>query len=221
MEDKKVFKPQAVNPPIVYMWIAHFNDGTSIPEFDPFTYEENTIENILNREEELVKFGIYSIPSTLSKEINKRHDNQQYTLANPFLPKHEVNLDEFKRLIFYRRNFIHNENFHKCLKCGHEFQSSDMTDDHNPAPICPKCKSHDLYICQKCGNVYQRLKDGKSNMCECGSHLQRKVVTSNTYGRQRRERETHIGYQETIKGINKKNILKIDKDGNSELVYQK
>jgi len=218
MENKKVYKPQVKSQPLRYMWIAHFEDGTSIPEFDPFTFEKNTMNDVFDREEDLIKFGIYPIPASLSKELNER--GIEYTYANPFLPKYEINLDNYKRLIFFRRNFIHNETYRKCRKCGCEFQSCEKTNEINPSPICPKCGTHDFYVCTKCDRTYKLKADAKNNMCHCGAYLKRERITSGVFGRERRVRETHLGYQETIKGINKKTILKIDKNGNSEMVYQ-
>ncbi len=218
MEDKKVSKPQTGNP-LRYMWIAHFNDGKSLPEFDPFTFEKNNMIEVFDNEQ-LVKFGVYPIPPSLSKELNER--GIEYTISNPFLPNYEVNLEDHKRLIFYRRNFIHAESFYKCSKCGEEFQACDKTDDKKKSPICPSCHAFDFYMCEKCGKVYNTLEETHPHyVCSCSGLLKLKKITSNQFSRERRDRETHIGYQETVKGVNKKNILKIDSNGNVELIYKK
>jgi len=211
MDGDKVYKPH-VNPPLRFMWIAHFKDGTSLPEFDPFKYERNTFQEVLDNQDNLKKFGIYPIPSKLSKELNKR--DIEYTLSIPFLPHYEVELNDYRRVIFYRRNFIHQEQYRRCLKCGNEFHSSEAKKYKNDSPVCPNCGAYDIRECADCNNISEDKKCPK-----CGSpRSRRKRITSKQYSRERRERETHIGYQDTVKGINKKVILKIDKEGNAELV---
>jgi len=219
MDDKMVYKPQ-INP-LRFMWIAHFKDGTSIPEFDPYLFKVNSINEVLKEEDNLIKFGLYPIPSKLAKEINSRGiDN---VISIPFFPKYEINLSNHKRLIFFRRNFIHSETYHKCKKCNREFQISKKikkTEGTQPSYICPYCGAHDIWKCRgKCGKEYQNFDDAPNHMCECGAYLSRINITSGQYGRERRLREHHIGYQDTINGVNIKSILKIDQDGNVELIY--
>ena len=216
MEGIKAYKPQ-VNP-LRFMWIAHFKDGTSLPEFDPYLYEKNSMGEVFDREDDLIKFGIYPIPPKLANEINNK--GLDTLVSIPFFPHYEVNLDKNKRLIFFRRNFIHSESYYKCLKCNREFQKYKMTGGTISSPICPHCGAHDLFICKNCGKVYQSFDDAPNHMCECGGHLKHEKITSSQYGRERRVREHHIGYQEIVNGVNIKSILKIDQEGNVEVIYK-
>jgi DNA-directed RNA polymerase subunit RPC12/RpoP len=219
MDDKKVYKPQG--NPLRFMWIAHFDDNTSIPEYDLFNFTRNSFQDVLDKESHLIKFGLYPFPPRLANEINRR--NIDNVISIPFLPHYEINIDSFKRIIFRRRNFIHSETYHRCGKCGKEFQTNSSLkkiSDRRPSYICPHCGGHDYYKCNKCGTIYERLFDAPNYICKCGAPLNRVNITSNRYGRERRVREHHIGYQETVQGVNKKHILKIDSEGNVETIYQ-
>jgi len=219
MVEEMVSKPH-VNP-LRFMWIAHFNDGTSLPEFDPFLFKVHPMGEVFERSDNLIKFGLYPIPPTLANELNKR--KIETVVSIPFFPRYEINLEGDKRLIFYRRNFIHNETYHKCSKCNKEFHASpkiSSTESIQPSYICPSCGAYDIFICKKCKKEYNLIEDAPGYMCSCGSYLGRTKTTSKQYGRERRVREHHIGYQETVKGVNKKSILKIDQEGNVEVIYK-
>lgn len=214
MEDKRTYKSH-VNP-LRFMWIAHFKDGTSLPEFDPYLYKKNKVKDVLERGNELIKFGIYPIPPKLAKELNRREIED--VISVPFFPKYEINFDSHKKLIFFRRNFIHSETYYKCNKCRKEFQEVKYTDGIQKSLICPHCSARDYWKCKKCGKEYKRFDDAPNHMCECGAHLKRIRIVSGQFARERRDREVHFGYQETVSGVNIKYIMKIDQEGNVEVI---
>lgn len=216
MESIKAYKPQS--NPLRFMWIAHFDNGTSLPEFDPFKFTANSFKEVLDNEDKVIKFGLYPIPPSLSNGLKSKGINE--TISIPFLPHYEVNLNKYRRLIFYRRTFISNETYHKCLSCNKEYQNVGIkyTTGEQPSPICPNCGAHDIFVCGGCKKEYQRFDDAPNHMCSCGRYLSKKAITSIRGGRERRYREYHIGFQETINGINKKYILKIDENGHVEVL---
>jgi hypothetical protein len=79
-----------------YFWIAEYNDGNALPQFDPETGIENLFKNI--DQTKLIRFGLYPFTMELSKKVNCSD-------FNPFLRKIVINLDGNK-LIFKRRNYI-------------------------------------------------------------------------------------------------------------------
>jgi len=202
------------NRPLVYYWIAQYDDGTCLPQYNPITYLENRFSDI--EQDKLIKFGLYPFDKELAEGITKKGIDPVVSI--PFLPKYEINLDNDRRLIHYRDVFISHEEYHLCRKCGKEFEfssTSPKTNSKYSSPICPNCNSHDLFICKSCGKEYQRFEDAKFGMCDCKGHLKRERFTSGQYSREKRWIEYFLGYQTKVKGNNYKTLLKIDERGDS------
>jgi len=213
--------------PLVYFWIAHYNDGTYASQFDLNTFKENSIKIIDNSK--LIKVGWYPIPYDLAVELNKRGIP---AISNPLLPKIEVEINKNKRFILFMRNFISIEEFRICENCGKEFQAIGniefFGDKHWRSPICPHCGGHDYWQCKKCGTKYDLFsatestspeKGGYGHCPKCGGYLELIRVTSKQYTRERRWRLYVVGFQETIGGKNYKVMLYADENGNVEMKY--
>lgn len=214
--------------PICYFWIAHYNDGTALSQFDPYNYTENSIMDI--DQSRLVKIGWYPISFKLATELNKRDIP---AISNPFLPKIEVNITGNKRFILFMRNFIANEEYRVCGSCGNEFKfgksSAIWNDKYYPSPICPHCGAHDYFICKNCDYRIERFdetentppeKGGSGHCPKCGGYLQHVQITSKQLSRERRWRLYAVGYQETINDKNYKTILYVDESGDVEMKYE-
>jgi len=203
--------------PLVYQWIARYENGTGWSQFDPKTYTENPFSII--EQDKLKKFGLYPLTRELEEGLRK---NNIETRAIPFLPKYEINIDKNKRLIYYRDVFISHENYHLCKNCNKEYfygkNSPKLENTKYSSPICPNCGSHDLFVCKNCKKEFKRFEDAKFQMCDCGAHLNRIRITSGQYSRERRWIEYYLGYQTIVKGANTKFLLKIDERGDSIII---
>lgn len=227
MEGERASKPHNSiffgKRPLVFMWIAHYDDNTSLPQFDPLTCRENKFSDI--RQDKLVKFGLYPFGQSFARKLQ---DNGIAVVSLPFLPKYEINLDKYKRLIYHRENFISNEQFRICGECGKEFyfdSNVKVTGGKYSSPICPNCGAHDYWVCTKCGKKYLKFEDAigmdkqTPGLCnECNSYLRLIRITSEQRTRERRWIRYHMGWQETVHGVNKKNILIISENGDVEVV---
>lgn len=206
-----------VQRPLVYLWVAHYSNGLALSQFDPYEYKENSFKDI--KQSNLIKFGLYPIQRQLAKELKDRDID---VVSIPFLPQYEINLDNNKRLIYYRDVFISQEEYHRCGKCKKEFQyggSSPSIVSNTPSPICPHCGAHDIYVCKKCKKEYNRFEDATNfGMCDCGGHLKRLRLTSSQYSRERRWIDYYLGYQMLVNGTNHKFLMRIHENGNAEIL---
>jgi len=101
--------------PLVYMWVAEFDDGSALPQFDPDTGKQNRADPRwlpekgvggsedstpkIFREKTLYKFGWYPF----SKEIAAKIPMVVIPTRNPI---HTVELKEGDELVACRRNHI-------------------------------------------------------------------------------------------------------------------
>jgi len=217
--------------PLVYQWIAHYNDGTGYPQFDTKTGKENSFLDI--DKDRLIKFGLYHIKKEQADIINKSGNNSVVSLE--FLPTYEIKLKDYERVIYYRDVFISQEAFHRCRTCNKEFhydgilrhvlKEKDLKLGIKRAetcPICPHCGSHDYFKCRNCGKIFNTYNEADYGMCQdCGrlnGYLERIVLTSGSLSRERRWIEYYIGKQSTIQGTNIKTILKIKENGNCTIL---
>ena len=204
------------NRPLVYYWIAHYNDGTSTPQFDTKTYEENKFSDINN--DKLIKFGLYPFSKEYADGIRKYNVN---VISIPLLPTFEIDMSGDRRLIHYRDVFISQEEYHKCSKCNKEFnygKTSPKTKSLVSSPICPHCSAYDVFKCVSCGHEMLHEERKQAKCSKCGGGVQLKKYTSQQYSREKRWIEYYLGYQETIKGVNMKYLMKIHENGNVEVI---
>lgn len=86
-----------MNPKLKYFWIAEYNDGTALPQFDLESGNENLFKDIDHSK--IIRFGLYPFTVELSKKV-------ECSDLNPFLPKFVINLKSNDKLFFVRRNYI-------------------------------------------------------------------------------------------------------------------
>jgi len=85
------------SPTLYLFWIAEYQDGTALPQFDPDTGEEHLFSEI--DQDKLVRFGWYSFPSELAQKVAN-------AALNPLLSSYVLNLPEGKELIAFRSTTI-------------------------------------------------------------------------------------------------------------------
>jgi DNA-directed RNA polymerase subunit RPC12/RpoP len=224
MNDKKT-SSSLLNRPIkdgswVYMWIAHYNDGESLPQFDPYTLETHTFKEV--NQDKLIKFGLYPIPSNLANKLRK--EKGKNVRSNVFLPKYEVNINDDKRVIgALTTNFIEQKAYVTCPNCKSTFLSKDINliDIGNDIKtyVCPKCGERAYWKCDECGKQFKHIDDTNDWKCtECGTRVNaRNRPQFNVTTIQERWRIYKLGYQETVNGKNKKTIMHIQENGDVEL----
>lgn len=88
--------------PLSYFWIAHYENGRCLPQFDPNTGNTNYFRDI--QQNRLTKFGLYPFTTKLASLLKEKHNI--IVRVNPFLRKVEVDIKEGQRLIYYRTETI-------------------------------------------------------------------------------------------------------------------
>lgn len=81
------------SPTLYLFWIAEYQDGTALPQFDPDTGEENLFSEV--DQSRLVRFGWYSFPPELAKKVDG-------AVANPLLDSYVVEVPKSKTLVALR-----------------------------------------------------------------------------------------------------------------------
>jgi hypothetical protein len=218
------------NRPLVYYWIAEYDDNTKLLQFDEKTYKENRFDSINIKK--LKKFGLYPFSRKLAKGVT---DNGNKCISIPFLSKYEINFNKEDRPIYYRDIFISQEVYHVCKKCNKKFHFSGeprfsikKVDKQlgikrdEVCAICPHCGAKDYYKCKSCGRIYESFNDASMGMCSvCGrakGYLQRIVITSGSHTKENRWIEYYIGKQFTTRGTNIKFLMKVNENGDTEVV---
>jgi len=84
--------------PLVYMWIAEYNDDSCLPQFDPETGRANRFAEI--DQSKLCRFGWYPFSAEMAAKIL---DMTVIPTRNPY---HVVELKEGDKLFAVRRNHI-------------------------------------------------------------------------------------------------------------------
>lgn len=87
--------------PIVYMWIAQYNDGQALPQFNPETGEENLFKEVDHSR--LVKFGFYPFSEKMAKLI---YGFNGLVVIPSFNPSYEIDVGKGQELFARRRNMI-------------------------------------------------------------------------------------------------------------------
>jgi len=225
--DDKVSKPLSIQHPVkdgawLWMWMAHYNDGTSLPQYDPYTLDKHLFDEV--EQDKLIKFGLYPFPPKLAERIVKEKGIN--VKSNIFLPKYEVELDENKRVIGgLTTNFIEVTNYTYCPKCNKWYKSKEFDDismGGNARTLrCKVCNTQSYWLCTKCGKTYNHISETNDWKCvECGNKVGGKKIHFYQDSTQDRWRIYKLGYQETINGVNHKTIMNISEDGDVELTFK-
>lgn len=225
--DEKVSKPQLNHKTNkdgawLWMWIAHYNDNTSLPQYDPVTLNTHLFDEV--NQDKLIKFGLYPFPPSLAKRL--REEKGMNIKSNIFLPRYEVNIDDNKRVIgALTTNFVKTTNYIYCPGCNNWHKSSKfrILDIGNNVKThkCLSCGAQSNWVCPKCNKTYNNLSETNNWMCtECDTKVKGNRIQFYQDSVVERWRVYKLGYQETIKGVNHKTIMEIQEDGDVELVYE-
>ncbi|HEY4674475.1 MAG TPA: hypothetical protein VIH48_00300 [Candidatus Bathyarchaeia archaeon] len=87
--------------PLVFFWIAEYEDGKAVAQFDPDTGEEKTFA--LVQEDRLIAFGWYPFKPELSGRITKKSGLVTIATNNP---SYRVKLEKGDKLIAKRENVV-------------------------------------------------------------------------------------------------------------------
>lgn len=223
MHDLKVSKPPLSQPTkdgsYVYMWISHYADNTSLPQYDPYTLETHTFSEV--EQDKLIKFGLYPFPSTLAKRL--RDEKGLNVKSNIFLPKYEVDIDDDKRVIgALTTNFIEHTSYIVCPSCGQSFKKGQISTTsinvNDKTYICPKCGERSYWVCSNCKRKYSSVDETDDFHChDCKTRLNINRAQFKIYTVENRWRIYKLGYQQTINGVNHKVIMHIHENGDVEL----
>ena len=94
--------------PLVYKWICYYNDGT---ELHQYTKDKSNSFNDINQDK-LIKFILTPFSIEEEEIINK---DDIYIKSISFLPTYTLNITNDRKLIYYRENYITQEEFHQCI----------------------------------------------------------------------------------------------------------
>jgi len=89
--------------PPVYFWIAEFEDGKAIAQFDPDTGKENLFRVVEENQDKLVAFGWHPFTDKLSFQVLQATGIITAPLPNPSF---RIELKKGDKLIAWRRNFV-------------------------------------------------------------------------------------------------------------------
>jgi len=87
--------------PLVYMWIAEYEGGKALPQFDPHTGEENKFSDVTQNK--LVRFGWFPFTFSLAEKI---HQKTGLVVIPSNNPPHIIKLKKNSKLIAKRENTI-------------------------------------------------------------------------------------------------------------------
>jgi len=89
-----------MSAPLVYMWVATFEDGRCLPQFDFETGKENLYRAVKEYPSKLKKLGFYPIPPELAGKVKTAQ-----AISKP-LPRYEVVIPKGAEPVILRRNII-------------------------------------------------------------------------------------------------------------------
>lgn len=224
------------NIPLIYMWIAFYDNRQVLPQFDFETGIENPYVSI--DQTKLIKFGLFPINKDFSDKINNVAGRQIVESKN--VPIHILKLDKNQRLIYVRRNYIRKFTFQICTKCGYQWQwmpnhkegigdaGLPIHTDYElqiwqsktyPCAKCPKCGTINSIVCPDCKIIINEMKRKDSN-----EHYYECPKCKKEYPRYIRLLESGnndiiylLGYQITEDNKNFKYIMFIDNNGEIEI----
>lgn len=101
-----------MSTPILHMfWIAEYQEGTALPQFDPDTGEEHLFKHVAHSK--LKRFGWYPFPRSLASKV-------AYAAHNPHLASYTVDIPPGGTLVAHRTTSI-------------TFQPSSLSVQHHEA----------------------------------------------------------------------------------------
>lgn len=151
--------------PLVFFWVAEYDNDKALPQFNPRTGKENKFSLVTKNQ--LVAFGWYPFTIELAQKIHQRNGQIVIPLPNRF---YRITLKKGDTLIAKRNTTVTIFKFHQCGKCGFVWQllkgkpspkiglprSVDVFVEEIPvqdskgkrivrylSPICPNCGYHD------------------------------------------------------------------------------
>jgi len=218
---------------IPYFWIAFFNDGTILRQ-----YEDDGTQHLFKEidQSKLEKFGWFPFTPELAEAVNLRHGTRMF-YSDPRLPYYVLRLKKGQRLIALRREKLHTYTYSHCTRCGFDWQwmpnrrNGEIGTCGLPIynkeysysvviggreiyeVICPMCGARNELVCPECKEPISKVReDGeiKYKCLKCGREYPR--VIQHLQG-QKYEDVFLLGYQETINGRNHKYIMFIFPDG--------
>lgn len=220
-----VYKPQVSHQKRdgawVFMWVAHYNDGTSLPQYDPYNLNTHLFDEV--KQDKLIKFGLYPFPPTLANRLVKEKGIN--VRSNIFLPKYEVNISGGRRVIgALTTNFVRTTTYLICPNCRGRFLISEFRlkdiGGRIKTYICPNCKAQSTWVCKNCGKSYNHIKETNDWKCvECGTRVGGRRLQFTEDSVVERWRIYKLGYQKTVKGVNHKTIMNIQENGDVEVTY--
>jgi Zn finger protein HypA/HybF involved in hydrogenase expression len=225
--------------PLVYFWIAFYNDETCLPQFDIESGKENNFRDI--DQSKLDKFGIFPFTATMALNAN-RIKGFMVALEVANLPYFIMKLQENQRLIFFRRNKIHTFTYLRCTKCEYDWEfmrgykegakaeigltihSNDIVQEwagkKYSLAVCPKCGSFNAIVCTDCKDtLINELKRAESeeHYFKCPKCNKEYIRYIKTLEDQLRALVYLVGYQTTVDGRNIKQVMFISEDGTFEM----
>jgi hypothetical protein len=216
MASKPQMLPSTKDGAWVYMWIAHYSDGTSLPQYDPYILSTHTFKEV--NQDKLIKFGLYPFPLSLAKRL--KEEKGLNIKSNILLPKYEVDIDKNTRVIgALSTNYIQSTNYTYCPTCKkwmnkNKFRIIDIGGKVK-THICLVCDTQSYWECKYCNKIYKHIKESKGWKCH---YCDRKVTGHRIQFYEdsvvERWRTYKLGYQKTINGINHKVIMEISENGN-------
>jgi hypothetical protein len=87
--------------PLVYFWIAEYDDGSALPQFDPETGRENRFSEV--DQLKLRRFGWHPFSLKLAQ---KRLKTEETVVVPNRNPSYTVSVEKDDRLVAYRTNTV-------------------------------------------------------------------------------------------------------------------
>ena len=87
--------------PLVYFWIAEYNNGSALPQFDPETGKENKFSEVDHQK--LKRFGWHPFSLKLAQQILQGENTIVIPTRNP---SYTVAVERGERLVAYRTNTV-------------------------------------------------------------------------------------------------------------------
>ena len=227
MQNEMASKPQMTHKPVktgelIFMWIAHYSDGTSLPQYDPYTLQTHIFDEV--EQDKLIKFGLYPFPSILARRL--KEEKGIPVKSNIFLPKYEVDINKDRRVIgALTTNFIQTTNYIFCPTCkkwmkNSKFKLIDIGDKVKTYK-CLDCGTQTYWECRGCGEKYNHLDDTNNWLCtKCGTKVKGHRIQFYEDSVVERWRIYKLGYQQTVKGTNHKTIMEISENGDVVMTYK-